>query len=364
MMDHEKEGDFMQLGDDVVRGFIEAGSGDRGAEMGAVDMLASAVELARRGRYTEAERLLSVVERAAPRLRGAALDLQARIHSQQGRMLDAEKCWTEALRLEPGNVEYRRSLDIARQCQRPWSILRPITRAMAVLSLLLVVVVVGGGGFRSVADVGRSVSAQVKEIDARRESELRALALQLGGLEQQLDAVDRSLGTVRTADAVGWREVGVVAEGVGRLASRVEAVSVACDAYADAIAAKVNADAEVTSERHEALVSRVRESSAAVANAVEELRRVSGESHGRTESLVADLVAADRSLAETMGSLSGRMDALASEVLEAQARFEECLARQADGVDGLRRSLAEIRKLLMPAESSPASRASTSGGRD
>ncbi|GAA3928073.1 hypothetical protein GCM10023085_06560 [Actinomadura viridis] len=64
--------------------------------------LAQARELARAGRYTEAEELLDGAwDEGEPS--AAVLDLRARIHAQRGRLDEADRCWAEAERLAPGD---------------------------------------------------------------------------------------------------------------------------------------------------------------------------------------------------------------------------------------------------------------------
>ena len=58
-----------------------------------------AVQLARAGHYDEAERTLLEVVGREPSFRPAAFDLQAKMYAQQGRYVEAEKCWLEATRL-------------------------------------------------------------------------------------------------------------------------------------------------------------------------------------------------------------------------------------------------------------------------
>lgn len=65
-------------------------------------LLAQARTLARAGRLTEADDLLSrVSEDGSPGV--AALDLRARVHAQQGRLEEADAYWAEAERLAPGD---------------------------------------------------------------------------------------------------------------------------------------------------------------------------------------------------------------------------------------------------------------------
>ncbi|TDD93521.1 hypothetical protein, partial [Actinomadura rubrisoli] len=66
--------------------------------------LAQARTLARRGRYAEAEAILSDVRRdIAPSV--PLLDLLARVRAQQGRLDEADAAWAEAERLAPGTRE-------------------------------------------------------------------------------------------------------------------------------------------------------------------------------------------------------------------------------------------------------------------
>jgi tetratricopeptide (TPR) repeat protein len=73
--------------------------------------LFSATELARSGRYADAEQLALEVASSDSPFVPSALDLLARIYAQQGRYLEAESCWQRALSLAPGNPRYRNGLD-------------------------------------------------------------------------------------------------------------------------------------------------------------------------------------------------------------------------------------------------------------
>ncbi|XVQ09341.1 hypothetical protein ACQP1W_43540 [Spirillospora sp. CA-255316] len=80
-------------------------------------VLAQARELARAGRYAEAEELLD-----GPWNEGgrdvAALDLKARIHAQQGRLDEADRCWAEVAERSPGHraaAEGRRRIAAVRE---------------------------------------------------------------------------------------------------------------------------------------------------------------------------------------------------------------------------------------------------------
>lgn len=73
--------------------------------------LAQATDLARSGRYAEADKLLAENMRDLDRT-PAALDLRARMYAQQGQLREARSCWNRALQLDPTNeATYIASLD-------------------------------------------------------------------------------------------------------------------------------------------------------------------------------------------------------------------------------------------------------------
>lgn len=91
---------------------------------------ARAAELARSGRYLEAEGLLSPNgwESSDPK----ELDLLARISAQQGRYGRARRLWEAALQRCPGNADYQRAIERARNAER----LQAIFQKGAMLALL------------------------------------------------------------------------------------------------------------------------------------------------------------------------------------------------------------------------------------
>jgi flagellar motor protein MotB len=100
--------------------------------------LARATELARAGRYAEAEKILSAdadETKHAP----AALDLLAKMRAQQGHLAEAEKLWTRASQLEPSNNAYPIALRRAaalQQGSRRLGFMRPLI-ACVVLGALV-----------------------------------------------------------------------------------------------------------------------------------------------------------------------------------------------------------------------------------
>ena len=72
-------------------------------------VLSAATSLSREGKYTEAESMITSFTSGAKAL-PAALDLLARIRSQQGRLSDAEALWKHALQLDPDNQDFMAGL--------------------------------------------------------------------------------------------------------------------------------------------------------------------------------------------------------------------------------------------------------------
>jgi flagellar motor protein MotB len=105
-------------------------------------LMAKAVELARTGRYSEAESVLSEVKEPVP----PRLDLCARIRAQQGRLREAEELWKQACVLDPGNESYRAGLRrIAKMQSRPvWvaSMLPMMVALIIAVAVVLATVVV------------------------------------------------------------------------------------------------------------------------------------------------------------------------------------------------------------------------------
>jgi flagellar motor protein MotB len=76
--------------------------------------------MARKGRYDEALRTLGQAVIVGECSDAEALDLQARIYVQQGMLLRAESCWTEALQKDPGNADFVAALARLRRVHTRW----------------------------------------------------------------------------------------------------------------------------------------------------------------------------------------------------------------------------------------------------
>jgi len=77
----------------------------------------------------------------------ATLDLKARICAQQGRLIEAQFCWMEAVRQSPGNESYRRSLGYVARVLRPsrFSVIVYLV-IMALCALVAAIVISTFGG--------------------------------------------------------------------------------------------------------------------------------------------------------------------------------------------------------------------------
>jgi type VI secretion system protein ImpK len=106
-------------------------------------LLARASQVARVGRYSEAEVYLADLCSEADAW-GPGLDLLARIRAQQGRLGEAESLWRRALVLDPGNDGYQAGLRRIAKIQR-----RPVwlggSLAVAAASALVLGVAIAGG---------------------------------------------------------------------------------------------------------------------------------------------------------------------------------------------------------------------------
>src|SRR5438105_13854934 len=99
----------MRIADYQLEGLTSVGRGSpRGWEETSLALtvqvsLARATDLARAGKYDEAETVLAgaVGESGS---HPAALDLLARIRAQQGRLIEAQALWGQASRLDPSNT--------------------------------------------------------------------------------------------------------------------------------------------------------------------------------------------------------------------------------------------------------------------
>jgi tetratricopeptide (TPR) repeat protein len=114
----------------------------------AATVLVNAASLARLGLYEDAERALVSVPTRGP-LAAQILDLAARVYAQQGRLIDAERCWIEAVRLVPTNATFHAGLACVADHARPMSARR--------VGWLLVLCAILAGGVLAAAIVVRDM---------------------------------------------------------------------------------------------------------------------------------------------------------------------------------------------------------------
>jgi tetratricopeptide (TPR) repeat protein len=95
--------------------------------------LARAAELARSGRYLEAERLFFPIGRESLDLR--EIDLLARISAQQRQYERARDLWEYALQRAPENADYKRAIQNTREAERFYVIFRRVV----IIGLFLVI---------------------------------------------------------------------------------------------------------------------------------------------------------------------------------------------------------------------------------
>jgi osmotically-inducible protein OsmY len=135
-------------------------------------LLAKAAQLARAGRYAEAEAILQDL-RETYGASAPVLDLLARVMAQQGRLGEAEFLWTQALQKDPANEDYRAGLRRLAQFQRQGSSLFDLPRMLLPLLAAILLVVLIAGAWAS---------------SARNESNIGGLARNVAALETAVAA--------------------------------------------------------------------------------------------------------------------------------------------------------------------------------
>lgn len=195
-----------------------ASAGELGRPSRARARFAEAVEAARAGRYDAAAGLLAGLTED-PCLRAPALDLEARILAQQGRQLEAEAAWLEALRTDPGNPAFHAALAALRKSRQPASAFRAaLWRAAAVAAAIAAGAVLARGYGTLVLRLD-ALGGRIDALErtARSESEGQAAALKetgrrvteargaIDGLVARLDQVEAAVGASLEGSAGLWR---------------------------------------------------------------------------------------------------------------------------------------------------------------
>jgi len=129
-------------------------------------LVAQATELARSGRYDEAEAVLEGIKECPL---AQVLDLRARIKAQQGLMIEAASLWGQALKTAPDDQGYAAAMRRAlRRADRPQWLARPrpglAVLAMLALALLVVLLLPGKKGTNGIDAKQEQISAMRSDV--------------------------------------------------------------------------------------------------------------------------------------------------------------------------------------------------------
>lgn len=169
----------------------------------AADLMVEAVTLARRGRYSEAERCLAEALARGECTEAESLDLLARIHVQKGRLLQAEGCWQKALALDAGNTDYADALAALRRGQHPFARWRPVVLGGMLALLLVVQAGVAVSTHRSAVQSQRALEQRMSKL----ESALESVRGEVGGVVQATARTMEPLAKTADVDASTRRTV-------------------------------------------------------------------------------------------------------------------------------------------------------------
>ena len=258
--------------------------------------LLEAARLARRGRYAQAAVLIDTLPRDGP-LGPATLDLRAKVFAQQGRFLEAEFCWMEALRQSPGNPGYRRALECLTRSRSPRG---PMRWLLPLVVAALLVTVLGVIAKSRIQDVLASQVAAdtkhhqaVQDLSAQQKvlaGDLKALGMTLQeGQQDQKQAVKDLRASVD--DLCGVLDATVQSLAEGRTNDT--------RATAAALAETTKAIDKVRSE----LAQTVRDTTSSQKAATDELAKVMGDLRTRLGGQLDDLTKKVEGLAEQVAMM-------------------------------------------------------------
>jgi len=159
-------------------------------------LFVAAALTARRGKYAEASALLRRSLEAKDCSDAQALDLQARIFAQQGMLLRAESCWTEALRIEPGNAKYADGLAGLRRAHDPFHRVRSSLLLYSAFAIALLGLWFASTAYRHVrqreeqtAGELAKVESSLQDIQASSAEAQHAVGLQLQSVKNDVHQV-------------------------------------------------------------------------------------------------------------------------------------------------------------------------------
>lgn len=132
---------FNQIFDETIESLSKA---DTSITLLGRALLPKAAELARSGKYSEAECLLQHLVQEGSEL-PAVFDLLARIRAQQGRLLEAQSYWADAIQLSSQKDYYRTALKRIERLQTgpPWlGRIRPLSIGFGMLICFILILAV------------------------------------------------------------------------------------------------------------------------------------------------------------------------------------------------------------------------------
>lgn len=163
------------------------------------DFYGAAVMYGRKRRYREA---LDNLERALERGECSeedALDLQARMFVQQGRLVDAEACWTKAQAINGSNTAYADALARLRYKARPVSRLYPFAAGALVLTLPAALVFQSAIAAR---DTAQQIELRCSEVAQTNAGLAKINSDQYTQIEAKIMEVDNNLKLLAKSDEV------------------------------------------------------------------------------------------------------------------------------------------------------------------
>lgn len=145
-------------------------------------VLSRAADLARFGRYSQAESLImDIIQEDDPDIKPSVLDLLARIRAQQGRISEAESLWLKASKLAPSNEAYRDALErIADMQKRPVWLATLWTLFVGVVFLAAILLL----GFSGMRFIEKRDKALISEITLRNKKTQLILASEIKDLRE------------------------------------------------------------------------------------------------------------------------------------------------------------------------------------
>lgn len=288
-------------------------------------LFASATSLARKGRYTDATKILRSALEAGDCSEAEALDLQARIYAQQGLYLQAEACWRQAKSHDASNADYEDALARLRRARLATG------RGLHILSGLVVALLLGlmvWQVFFVIPEMLQQIEHQkiaISSIQSSIDNEADAAAARDAELATSIDAYDRNAAQ---RDSQLAASIGAFRESVDkRDAQLAEAISL------------LGTDEDAAANR-DVVLQRLTEATAAIEKANQTLfKGIASDRAEADEAARKQIAALSASLATLAKSLESTETALAERVARSESAASKQLNEAIGGVtkriDGL-----------------------------